>query len=85
MHVLTPSGSHHTVLNSSCVVPESIHTHHTEGHWKFQGEGVSTAKIYKYEDKLEIPDGGVSNEETFHEGGRLLSFWIHTFGKTGEH
>jgi len=26
---------------SYCVVPETIHTHLMDGHWKFQGGGVS--------------------------------------------
>ena len=29
------------------MVPENIHTPTTEGHWKFQGEGVLKAKIFK--------------------------------------
>jgi len=26
---------------SYCVVPETVHTHLMDGHWKFQGGGVS--------------------------------------------
>ena len=42
-----------------CAVPENIHTHPKEGHWKFRGGGVSKAKIFKgkYDAKLEIPGG----------------------------
>ena len=41
-----------------CVVPENIHTHPNEGHWKFQG--VSEDQIFKrkYEAELEFPEGG---------------------------
>ena len=46
-------------MNSYCMVPESIHTHPKEDHWKFRGEGVSKATILKgkYEAKLEILGG----------------------------
>ena len=50
-----------------CVVPENIHTHPEEGHWKFQGGGgVPEAQIFKakYEAKLEFPErGGGSNQK----------------------
>ena len=40
------------------MVPENIHTHPKEDHWKFQG--VSEDQIFKrkYEDKLEFLEGG---------------------------
>ena len=43
-----------------CAVPEKMHTHPVEGHWKFLGGGgVLEAKILeaKYEAKLEFPGG----------------------------
>ena len=44
-----------------CVVPEHIHTHPTEGHWKFLGGGggVLKAKFLEamYDNKLEFPVG----------------------------
>ena len=46
-----------------CMVPEKIHTHPMEGHWKFLGggrEAVLKAKFVEemYENKLELPGGG---------------------------
>ena len=49
----------------NCMVPEKIHTHPMEGHWKFLGEGggggggVLKAKFLEamYENKLEFPWG----------------------------
>ena len=45
----------------NCVVPEKIHTHPMEGHWKFLGggRGVLKAKFLeeKYENKPEFPGG----------------------------
>ena len=61
------------------MVPENIHTHPVEGHWKFKGEGVSTAKLYKgkYEAKLELSGDCVgSNEKTFNGEGMDI-FWSH--------
>ena len=43
------------------MVPEKIHTHPMEGHWKFLwGGGVLKAKFLEemYENKLEFPGGG---------------------------
>ena len=48
---------------SHCAVPENIHTHHKEGHWKFQGGRRGSLKSQniivkrKYETKLEFPEG----------------------------
>ena len=42
------------------MVPENIHTHPKEGHWKFRGgRGVFEARNLKgnYEAKLGIPEG----------------------------
>ena len=61
--------------NIQCVIPENIHTHPKEGHWKFQ-EGVLKAKIFKgkYEAKLEFLEGWEgSNQKTFHEGVWIFS------------
>ena len=48
-------------INFNCAVPDKIHTHPTEGHWKFLG-GVGGLKFKileaKYEAKLEFPGGG---------------------------
>lgn len=44
------------------MIPRNIYSQLKESHWEFQGEGLSTAKIYrrKYEAKLEIPGlGGI--------------------------
>ena len=30
-----------TPINDECAVPENIHAHPTEGHWKFRGGGGS--------------------------------------------
>ena len=49
-----------------CLVPEKIHTHPMEGHWKFLGEGgVLKANFSEamYENKLEFPgEKGVQNK-----------------------
>ena len=70
-----------------CAVPEKIHTHPMEGHWKFLGRGgVLKAKILgaKYEAKLEFPGGGgggggeVHNKKTSGGGGaRIFSETAH--------
>ena len=47
--------------DTECMVPEKIHTHPMEGHWKFLGgwEAVLKAKFVEmYENKLELPGGG---------------------------
>ena len=53
------------------MVPQSIHTLPTEGHWKFLGGGgVLKAKLLeeKCEAKLEFPGGGGCKTKTFHVG-----------------
>ena len=56
-----------TIIND-CAVPEKIHTHPMEGHWKFlRGRGVLKVKILeaKYEAELEFPGragGGMQNK-----------------------
>ena len=53
------------VPDPECVVPEKIHTHPMEGHWKFLGGGGGGVGVLKakfleemYENKLEFPGGG---------------------------
>ena len=64
-----------------CVVPESIHTHPTEGHWKFQGGGASEQPKLgvKYEDKLGIQEGGRVQMEQSSIREVWIFFWSHTF------
>ena len=56
-------------FTKECAIPEKIHNHPMEGHWKFLGGGgggVLKVKILeaKYEAKLEFPGGrGVQNEK----------------------
>ena len=53
------------------MVPEKVHTHPMEGHWKYPWEGVLKPKILeaKYEAKLEFPSGrGGAKQKTFHGG-----------------
>jgi len=62
------------------VVPENIHTHHTEGHWKFRGGGGSQKPNFFKGSMPEIViSGGVggSNEITFYGGGMDI-FWNST-------
>ena len=41
-------GSHHVhVLWTNCAVPEKIHTHPKEGHWKFLGGGGLKSQIFE--------------------------------------
>lgn len=40
-----PNVTHHGLLKSYCVVPENIHTHHTEGIGNFAVVGVIKAKL----------------------------------------
>ena len=52
------------------MVPENVHTHPKDGHWKFQGGGVSIAEFLEreYETKLEIPgDGRVQTKKPSSE------------------
>ena len=59
----------HILLN--CVVPEKIHTHPMECHWKFLGRaGVLKAKLLEavYENKPEFPGGGGCKTEALHGG-----------------
>ena len=69
-----------------CAVPEKIHTHPTEGHWKFLGGGdrgggggLEKKKILeaKYEAKLEFLKvvGGAKQKKTFHGGGSMAISW----------
>ena len=57
------------------MVPENIHTHPKDGHWKIRGGGglKSQLKLFKgkYEAKLEIPGGGGvgRNEQKNHPWG----------------
>ena len=65
-------------LSVKCAVPEKIHTHPMEGHWKFLGggEGVLKVKILKakYEAKLEFPGGmGVQNKKNLY--GRSMDIF----------
>jgi len=58
-------------VSFKCVVPEKIHTHPMEGHWKFLGGGgVLKAKILeaKYEAKLEFLGGRGCKTKTFCGG-----------------
>ena len=62
------------------MIPENIHTHPKEGHWKFRGGGASQ-KVFKgkYEAKLEIQEEwgeGCQNQKTFRVGMDI--FWNHT-------
>ena len=69
---------------ANCVVPEKIHTHPMEGHWKFLGgEGVLKAKFLEemYENKLEFPGGvGGAKQKTFRGGeyGYFLELHIRS-------
>ena len=64
-------------------VPEKIHTHPTEGHWKFLGEGgggVLKANFLEamYENKPEFPgEPGGAKQKTFRWGS--MDFWNCTF------
>ena len=60
------------VSDPECVVPDKIHTHPMEGHYKFLG-GVLKAKFLEemYENKLEFPGGGRrggAKQKTFRGG-----------------
>ena len=58
----TPQSIDKTGIVTHCVVPDNIHAHPMEGHWKIlRGRGVRTAKICraKYEALSEIPGGEV--------------------------
>ena len=60
------------------MVPENIHTHPMEGHWKGQGV-VSTANYIRESLRVNGYSRGVgSNEETFCGGG-IDIFLYHTF------
>ena len=73
------------VLTSSCSQNLCVCSH-SQVLINSNGKGVSTAKIYKYEDKLEIPDGGGGVQMKKPSVREVwTSFWIHTFGKTGAH
>ena len=70
------------IPDPECVVPEKIHTHPMEGHWKFLGGGggVLKAKFLEeiYENKLEFPEGG-RRGGAFNKkpsvGGSMDIFW----------
>ena len=64
-----------------CVVPENIHNHRMEGHWKLRGGGRSQQPKFIREKKelakLEIPEGErVQTKKAFHRGGMDI-FWNH--------
>ena len=59
------------------MVPENIHTHPIEGHWKFRGGGVSTVQIFRGKLNWKILEGGRIKLKTFHGGGMDI-FWNHT-------
>ena len=65
-----------------CVVPENIHPHLMEGHWKFpRGGGVLKAKFLEqmYENKLEFPGGRVGAKQKPSIGGvRIFSGTAHS-------
>ena len=71
-------------MYSYCALPEKIHTHPKEGHWKFLGGGgVLKARILeaKCEAKLDFPGGGgVQNKKPSMGGVWIFSgtahFWI---------
>ena len=68
----------------NCVVPEKIHTHPMEGHWKFLGGGgVLKTKFVEalYENKLEFPggEGGCKTKNLPWGGyGYFLELYIPT-------
>ena len=68
-----PSKQAGPFLLVNCVVPENIHTHPTEGHWKFLGGGrVLKAKFLEamYDNIPECPGGrGVQNKKKPSLGG----------------
>ena len=65
-----------------CVVPETIHTPPTKGHWKFLGEGVVKSKLLhiheKYEGKLEFPWGSGGVRQKTFRGVSMDIFWNYT-------
>ena len=67
------------------MVPENIHTHPKDVHWKIRGGGglKSRLKLFKvkYEAKLEIPGGGGVEERNRRTilGGGMDIFCNHTF------
>ena len=66
-----------TIINfiiRNCAVPEEVHTHPMEGHWKFLGGRVLEAKILetKYESKLEFP----GREEDAKQKPSMGGVWI---------
>ena len=75
------SSSEKMGMDTDCVVPEKIHNHPMEGHWKFLGgRRVLKATFLEamYENvKLEFPGsrgGGSAKQKTFH-GGSMDIFW----------
>ena len=68
-----------------CLVPEKIHPHPMEGHWKFLGgERVLKAKFIEemYENKLAFPGGRGCKTKTFRGGGGSTDiFWNCTFSR----
>ena len=69
-----------------CVVPEKIHTHLMEGHWKFLGGGggVSKAKFLEemYESKLEFPEGRGCKTKSLPWGVWIFSGTAHLLKTT---
>ena len=63
------------------MVPEKLHNHPTEGHWKFLGGGgVLKTKFLEemYENKLEFPGGrGVQNKKPSVGGVWIFSGTPH--------
>ena len=65
-----------------CVVPENMHTHPKEGHWKFQGGGGSPkSKRLKESMKLNFnfQGGGGGGGGSMGGGGGMDILWNHTF------
>ena len=67
------TSKHGTIIFSShCVLPENIHTHPKDGHWKFQrGRGLKGQNFLKERMKL---GWGNSNQNTIL-GGSVDIFW----------
>ena len=77
-------------MHGECVVPGKIHTHPTEGHWKFQGGGGGVLKTKfleaMYENKPEFPgeEGGCKTKNLpWGEYGYFLE--LHNKTWVGRH